>query len=688
MILLYSRRCLEVIITDLCECELKRPRKTEPLKWIIDKLHKEEKVPPHIISSMHGLNELSTYGAHPKDFDPEQVKPVLNNLAIIIKWYLKYKKTDKDVIEKQTEVTRKEVKSTGDKKEKRAIPNNMLVSLFLGLLAMIVVVVLFSTNIISGSKLTKELEKSIAVLPFINESPVDSNKHFINGIMEEVLNNLQTIKDFRVLSRTSTDQYQGTEKPTVPEIAKELGVNYIVEGSGQIYGNNFRLRVQLIKAKGKETHLWGKSYAEEIREATDLFNIQNQIAQAIAEELKAIMTPEEKELIDKTPTANLDALYFYQKGNEELREFTSIRTNRLNPQTQITNRKALASAKKLFAKALEYDSTFALAYTGLGRVFWKGSKLDSVIILADKAISYDNQLSEAHFLRGVYYWNKLEHEKAIDAIEKALRFNPNSWEAYLYKGRFYQNKDHLKKIENLQTAASLNHGSELADIKYEISRAYRMAGFFEKSKDIALEVLKLDGDSIRYFTHLSAAELDLGNIEKALELRKRNYKMDSTNVRVLGQLIEIYGIMRNWEEMLKYTKKYFSTSEQEDFILLNLGYAYLKNGYKIEAEDCFSDLMSFCENTIRLNPQPWPSIYYQLASLNVIRGDKEKVYEYLNRYAQIQMPSINHVQSMASPWFDSIRTESEFKKIVLEMEARFQTEHERVRKWLVENNML
>jgi hypothetical protein len=72
VIMLYSRRCLEVIITDLCECELKRPRKTEPLKGIIDKLHKEGNVPAHIITSMHRLNELSTYGAHPKDFDPEQ----------------------------------------------------------------------------------------------------------------------------------------------------------------------------------------------------------------------------------------------------------------------------------------------------------------------------------------------------------------------------------------------------------------------------------------------------------------------------------------------------------------------------------------------------------------------------------------------------------------------------------------
>src|SRR4030043_1310674 len=89
--LLYSRRCLEIIVTDLCECELKRPRKTEPLKGIIDKLHREEKVPANIITSMDHLNSISTYGTHPKEFDPQQVKPVLINLAIIIKWYLKYK---------------------------------------------------------------------------------------------------------------------------------------------------------------------------------------------------------------------------------------------------------------------------------------------------------------------------------------------------------------------------------------------------------------------------------------------------------------------------------------------------------------------------------------------------------------------------------------------------------------------
>ena len=87
--LLYSRRCLEVIVTDLCEIELNRPRKTEPLKGIIDKLNKEEKVPSHIITSMYNLNSLSSYGTHPKEYDPQQVRPVLLNLATILEWYYK-----------------------------------------------------------------------------------------------------------------------------------------------------------------------------------------------------------------------------------------------------------------------------------------------------------------------------------------------------------------------------------------------------------------------------------------------------------------------------------------------------------------------------------------------------------------------------------------------------------------------
>ena len=113
VILLYSRRSLEVIITDLCEKELNRPRKTEPLKGIIDKLNKEEKVPSNIIASMHSLNSLSAFGAHPKEFDPEQVRPVLNSLSTVIKWYLKYNASaKKPIVEEERNESRSPELST------------------------------------------------------------------------------------------------------------------------------------------------------------------------------------------------------------------------------------------------------------------------------------------------------------------------------------------------------------------------------------------------------------------------------------------------------------------------------------------------------------------------------------------------------------------------------------------------
>ena len=260
MILLYSRRCLEVIITDLCECELKRPRKTEPLKGIIDKLHKEEKVPSHIITSMHGLNELSTYGAHPKDFDPEQVKPVLVNLGIIIKWYLKYKDSGTAIKAKRSEQIRQDIIGTEDVNKKITNTKKRWIGLLSGLmlLIMIVVAVLFFNNIIGGGKQTKEIEKSIAVLPFINDSPDEENAYFINGIMEEINNNLQKIKELIGFSHApQVEQYRNLPK-SIPDISKELNVNYIVEGSGQKYGNKFVIRVQLKAVK--ETDIYGQNH--------------------------------------------------------------------------------------------------------------------------------------------------------------------------------------------------------------------------------------------------------------------------------------------------------------------------------------------------------------------------------------------------------------------------------------------
>ena len=133
------------------------------------------------------------------------------------------------------------------------------------------------------------VEKSIAVLPFKNDSTNDSSAFFINGIMEEILSDLTKIEDMKVLSRTSVEPYRNSTK-SITKIAKELNVVYILEGSGQKYGNNIRLRVQLIDTKN-DKHLWSQSYEKEILKADDIIAVQAQIARDIVTEIKTLIAP-------------------------------------------------------------------------------------------------------------------------------------------------------------------------------------------------------------------------------------------------------------------------------------------------------------------------------------------------------------------------------------------------------------
>ncbi len=156
-------------------------------------------------------------------------------------------------------------------------------------------------------------EKSIAVLPFKNESNDSTNVYLINGLMEATLTNLQQMRDLKVISRTSSEKYRNTSK-SIPEMAKELNVNYFVEGSGQKIGDRILLNIQLIEA-ASDKHLWARQYR---REAKDIFELQQEIAKDIAEEIQVIITPDEEKRIEKNPTDDLVAYDLFLKGKEFL----------------------------------------------------------------------------------------------------------------------------------------------------------------------------------------------------------------------------------------------------------------------------------------------------------------------------------------------------------------------------------
>jgi tetratricopeptide (TPR) repeat protein len=668
VIMLYSRRCLEVIITDLCECELKRPRGTEPLKGIIDKLHKERKVPDHISTSMHGLNDLSTYGTHPKDFDPEQVKPVLNNLDIIIKWYLKYKDVRIDIKAKPGGEISEDIKSTENVKKSIMVPKKRLIGILSGLIVLIVIVItaLLFTDIIGNGKQIKELEKSIAVLPFINETPVDSNKYFINGLMEEVLNNLQKIKDFRVLSRTSTDQYKGSDRPTITEIAKKLGVSYIVEGSGQKYGN---------------------TYEQELREPTGFFNIQSQIAQAIASELKAIITPEEKQIIEKVPTSNMAALDLYLKANDFLNEYEKT-----------SDSSFYKNAVTFYKTALVIDPSYAKAYTGLARAYYdryhwetyfKENYLDSMLVLTENALFIDDQLDEAYYLKGRYYQENGQFQKALDNYDIALKINPNYYAAYEGKGWVltWIKNDYVNGIDNYNNAMKRIRGKELSSLLRDLGFAYKDIGFFEKAKYYYNEAFTLDSNRATNFDYLSTLAYCEEKFDEGLEIERKHQEIDSTYSPTIGMVgkEEAYAIAT---KMINHYKKSGEPNLQGSG---PVGFALWGVGKYEEARDYLNQQIKYSEKSIKLNRNVAhiKAAYYDLATVYAFLGNKEKAYQYLDKLNEGNTCQIRWIIYLKyDPPLASIRSEERFQKILRNYEAKYNAEHERVRKWLDEQGML
>lgn len=543
----------------------------------------------------------------------------------------------------------------------------------------------------------KPRDLSIAVLPFRNDSPDDENAYFINGIMEEVVLNLQTIKELRVPGRTSVEQYRATTR-SIPEIAEELGVNYIVEGSGQKYGDEVILRVQLLEGD-TDKQLWGDSYEKEIESVEVIIDIQSQIAQSIAHELQAVITPKEREIIEKVPTTNLAAYYFVQRSKEEVERYWSVFQGYRHREY---NSEALERAEDFARKALEFDSTFAQAYTQLAIVYerkyyWETylneNFLDTLLNLADKALSYDDQLAEAYFVKGYYYERNNQKEKALTEYDRVLKLNPNDWVTYFRIGAIFENRDLVKSLDYLQKATLLYRGPILPNICREIAWVYGCAGLKERNYYYTKEAYKLSGDSAQYYGSLAFPEEMVGNFEKAIEYAEKAYTIDSSDYLALLKLGLYHSFLDQYEESLRYFRAYdrgLKVLHKPDlFNTFRIGHTLWVNGITDEAVVYFNTALEFHNEAIERGRKHVVENYYALACIYAFRGDKEKAFEYLRLVKRELRGFFFYIEYLKiDPLLDSIREEPEFQQIVRELVARYQAEHERVRKWLEENNLM
>jgi TolB-like protein/class 3 adenylate cyclase len=267
-------------------------------------------------------------------------------------------------------------------------------------------------------------EKSIAVLPFENLSKEEENAFFAGGVQDEILTNLSKIADLKVISRTSVMKYKTGPERNIREIAKMLGVAHVVEGTVQRAGSRVRVSAQLIDAR-KDAHLWADHYD---RELANIFAIQSEVAQQIAQQLRAKLSPQEKASIGEKPTADLQAYELYNQARAIL-----IYNDPAGSE------KSLARKTELLEQATRRDPGFALAYCALARAHGdfdveKPRHLQLAKQALDIAVRLRPDLGETHRELGRYYYNAGEYERALEELNVAGRLLPNDAEVLRVAG--------------------------------------------------------------------------------------------------------------------------------------------------------------------------------------------------------------------------------------------------------------
>jgi len=382
------------------------------------------------------------------------------------------------------------------------------------------------------------------VLPFTNLSDDKENAYFADGVQDDVLTNLSKIGDLKVISRTSVMQYRG-QTPNVREIGRALGVSNILEGSVRRSGNKVRVNVQLIDANTDE-HIWANDYD---RDVTDVFAIQSDLAQKIAEALQAKLSPGERSQMTRKPTENGEAYLAFVQARDLSCAFEDL--------------EKLKQGEQLFERAVELDPNFALAIA-------RYSQLESWIVhtfdptparrekaraLAERALQLQPDLPEAHLARGIsYYYGDNNYEAALKEFEIAQRGLPNESEIYLYIGAIQRRQGKwAESTGNLEKAVSLNPKDvwslQQLTFNYQMLRDYKKAN---NTIDRALALNPTGLEPLEVKAKLAIAENgDFSVAEKAFDAVKSVAMSKEQKLKTTGSRIDVFLAERKYQEALQ-----------------------------------------------------------------------------------------------------------------------------------------
>jgi len=541
------------------------------------------------------------------------------------------------------------------------------------LIAIVISVLLFNKE--STVTTEDEIEKSIAVLPFNNESSDSTNLYFVNGLMESALGNLQKIEDLRVISRTSVEKYRDTDKG-IPEIAEELNVNYVVEGSGQRVGDQVLLNIQLIEASS-DRPIWVEQYS---REVGDVFALQNEVAKKIAAAIEAIVTPAELAQIEKIPTENLLAYDYYLQA--------------LEPYLSRTE-EGLEQAIGLFKKAIELDPEFSLAYANIAISYYllemsqiEKQYTEKINSYADKALLYDSKSAESLIAKAFYYIQTKEYQLALPHLEKALEYNPNSSLAVQMLADFYFRliPNTGKYLEYALKGVQLNVASDSVTQSYiylGLANAFIENGFVNESMTYINKSLNHNPEN--YFAPylktliLYAKDSDIKGTTKLLE---QEWEKDTTRLDILQDVANFHYYQENYDNAFFYFEKFIKAKAKYGLDIypnenIKIGMVYKKMGLDEQAAAFYNAYADYYEAD--------QSIYKSasMATKYAYEGKNDQAIEQLKVFAtQDNFKYWFLVFMEIDPLIKPLKNHPEFEEVMQKIEDQFWENQVKLRKSL------
>jgi TolB-like protein/Flp pilus assembly protein TadD len=357
--------------------------------------------------------------------------------------------------------------------------------------------------------------KSIAVLPFENLSEEKANAYFAEGVQDEILTRLASVRDLKVISRTSTAKYQ-SKPDNLKTVAQELGVATILEGAVQKAEDKVRVNVQLIDAR-TDTHLWAKSYDRDFK---DVLGVESEVSQEIADALQASLSPSESHVLASARTHDTEAYNLFLRGEYELHQADSS----LNPVA------ALDGADAFYRQALARDPNFVEAAAELARSrlsrHWDVSaltpaELEEVRLIIDRALALAPNSPEAHFALGLFfYWGHRQYENALTEFNRTLELQPNNALAASFCAGVYRRRGEWERsLADSQRAEELDPRD--ASISTGIGFTYLALRLWKDAERAELRALAIDphnpGPAVFLFISRLNATGDVDLARRALD---------------------------------------------------------------------------------------------------------------------------------------------------------------------------